>query len=660
VLAPVARYAVGGRVVDGEGKPLAGVQIGLKIKAAQGIIGSQFGRVATTGADGTWSVTDVPEIAYEVAIQAKRAGYAVDRAPRAAWADRRWTVSEAVLIPRDARLGGQILLANGQPAANAQVLVASSRAVANADAEGRWALAELPRGESEVIAVAGADVGVVTVGAPNGALLLRLKAPQVLVERDVDAAQAILEDAWETSRGSKYVARETLPAILATSDPDAALALAGGADKKPSSAAIYQIVRVLARAGDFDALQSWTRGHLDALDDPYDRERALFLVAESLAGKDDAGAKAWMALARASYAALKEDAQLRTSAQHLAVLAARLKEADAEALFEQALALAKAKGAGGRPDGLYALALAVAPVSEAWAEKIIQAALALPIPKTGARPKPDLSIGSAVLGMARVNLPGARRLLAKYGGTKSDEYNSVIIRQARVQVLGQRARAGEDVDPLVKEAGTDLWAARTIALIAQSAPKERQAELLGRALELAQSEEKIRLESTLRIVSRLLPVDRAAAKAALDKIRASLEAPRDTQATGDVDEDTRLRGEDGAGWAWLYRQFDPTAARLLIEREWALGVALPPSRDGGFAFWSEMVQLVVAMMPLDIARAQQMAERLPITAEGAPAFEAQAAIARWMMASSQERASKPIEFWSRDLDALDRRSLNEW
>lgn len=640
VLAPIARVPLSGRVLDGEGKPVAGVEVRLAIGIGQGGYPSETGRVAVTSEDGVWNVPDVPEIAYKIDIQAEREGYAVERAPKATRKDNAWAVSEAVLRQRDAQLGGQILSAQGQPAANAQVLVAATRQLASADAAGRWKVSDLPRGESEVIAVSGTQSSVVTTIAPNDAISLRLKSPPTLAARDVDGAQAVLEDAWETSRGSKYAARDALPSVLAVADADAALALAGGAGQKPSGAAVLQIVRVLARYGEAQQTQDWTQKHLGALEDPYEREQALLLVAESLVGKDDQAARKWMALARAGYANLKDDGPRFLVSQRLAILGARLKEADANALFEQALALAVSNESGNGYFSLGRLALAVAPVDEAWAEKVVQAAIVKPSKSKEPSSGVAVAIANAVSGMARTNLPGARRLLAKY--SKSED-KSPATSAARDQVLGQRAHAGEDVDLLVKEAGGDRTAFRAISLIAQNAPRERQAELFKRALELTQAVESISPQPTVRIVARLLPLDRAEAKAVLDRVRVIVEAPREE------DEYSRLRADDVAGWAWLYREIDLAQARLAIEREWALGMALLPGREDDSRRWPDMAQLVVALMPLDIERARALAERLPIT-DGGAAFGAQRAIARWMVASEEERASKPLAFWMSDPD----------
>ncbi len=658
-VAPIAKLTVSGKVVDGDGAPLPDAHVALKIQAVQENMGSQVESAATTKADGTWSVADVPEIAQSISIQVTRAGYGVDHAPVATKTEgtQNWSVTDALLKKRDSRLGGQVLDAAGQPSNGAQVLVAQTTLVA--DKEGRWKLGDLPAGETEIVAVNGSLSAVSTTNAPNDNVSLKLRAPQVLVGRDVERAQAVLQDAWETSRGSKYSNRDWIPSALAVADPDAALAMArAGADKaqKPDggAGATLPIIRVLAQ-GDKETAQSWATAHLDALSDPSQHEQALLIMAQAMADSDAASAKKWLGLARTGYASLKEAWQQNLAAPRLAALAAQLKEPDANALFEQAFTLAKSPG--NNQNDYAGLAWAVAPYSEEWVVKAIDAAVAAAPTQPEYSSGPDSAVGSAILRLAPVNLPAARRLLAKYGDVKgrNGQGTSWELSRARAVVLGQRAKAGEDVDALSKEALEQPQnQAQALALIAQNGPQSKRVELLKRALDIAEKQSQYNMGDMLQVLARLLPLDREAAKAGLERARAVLEAPRDQS-----NDYQRLRAEDVANWAWLERTLDPASARLMIEREWALGLALPTSDQDEWQRWPNMSKLVQALMPLDIERAQQLTERLPVAGYNAPAFEAQRAIARWMVASDKERAAKPLSFWSRDLEQENRYSP-EW
>ena len=110
-------------------------------------------------------------------------------------------------------------------------------------------------------------------------------------------------------------------------------------------------------------------------------------------------------------------------------------------------------------------------------------------------------------------------------------------------------------------------------------------------------------------------------------------------------------------WAWLYREFDPAAARLMVERYWAR-----VSDQSQEYRWSGANFLALAMAPLDIERAQQLIERLPVSSlsgGNVPVFAAQRAVARWLLAEPHERASRPFSFWSQQ-DREDGRSPSEW
>lgn len=641
VLAPIPRIALSGRVVDAAGTPVPGARVELSISMPGEAYMPPSQRSATTDAAGMWRVETVPETGQKITLVVSRPGFAAQRLPQASKKDGAWAATDAVLQKRDARLAGRVLDAAGQGVA-AQVLVSSASALAASDKDGAWSLSELPGGEAEVVAVGAGGAAVATTKAPSESVTLRLKAPQVLGERDVDRAQEILDDAWQTSRGSQYAMRSRIPAVLASADADAALALARGEDKKVAGQVVLEIVRVLLRRGPdhLQEAQAWAQANLGAVEEPFERESLLLLLGSALAGADAPSARKWLAQARTGYAALKEDWQRQQLAPRLAALASRLQEPDAGALFEQALALA---GKDARSVSyLDRLATAVAGRSEAWANRIIEAAVAAPAPPNDYAPGPEAVVASAVTRLARTDLPAAQRLLTKYGSLKSKSGWDGQMDQARGEVLGARARAGEDVDALAKEAaGLQLLQSRGLVLIAEGASGAKKIELLKRALDLTQGQSRYGLSLSLGIIRSLLPLDREAARAGLDKARADLEAPRN-----EADEWNRLRAADVASWAWMYRQFDATAARVMVEREWARGISALPGEQDEWNRWPRLAELVSAMMPLDIERAQQLAERLPVAGANAPAFAAQAAIARWMLASTEERAGKPLSFWS--------------
>lgn len=643
VLAPIGHLPIGGRVVDGQNAPVAGARVDLKLN--QSVWPEQ--RSVVTGADGTWRVETVPDITRTISISVSRVGYALQRNPVATKTEKTWAASEAVLQKRDSRLAGRVLDAQGQPASGVQVLAASAQALTVTDDQGAWSLDELPGGESEVIAVGARGALALTTGAPNESLNLRLKTPAAPPARDVDGAAQLLEEAWETSRGSKYAARAGLPAPLAAADPDAALALASGGGPEGASEAVLPIVLVMLR-GDAGAAQRWAQANLPKAQKPFEREQAMLALAEATVMADPAASARWLLQARATLPEIKDAEERKDSLARLAALAARLKQPEADDLFAQAL-----KASSG---GYENLAWTVAPVREDWAVQAIESAIAAAPPQSPYDDGAEGVAATAITRLAAVDLASAKRLLARYSSIKSA--STISMDGGRAQVLGARARAGEDAEALAREAEElGYWRARARALtmIAESLPatqKAKQVALMQQALKVAREESGGLMDTELQIVRRLLPLDREAARVELEKMRAQFETPLEEQA-----EWNSLRTWNIAAWAWLYREFDAVAARVLIERQWARAVA--PINQGQEYRWGSMDRLVLAMAPLDIERAQQLASRLPVTEANAPAFTAQRAIAKWLLAEPQERAAQPLEFWRRQ-ERADGRYSSEW
>jgi hypothetical protein len=86
------------------------------------------------------------------------------------------------------------------------------------------------------------------------------------------------------------------------------------------------------------------QGNLDAIEDADEKSQVLLTIAEALAPHDAPEAKKWLALARAAYPNLKEGWQKKRADIKLAVVAARLGEADADEWFDKSL-----KAASRRP-----------------------------------------------------------------------------------------------------------------------------------------------------------------------------------------------------------------------------------------------------------------------------------------------------------------------
>jgi hypothetical protein len=204
-----------------------------------------------TDARGEWRVESLPETANSIKITVSRPGFAVEKVAKASKdKGNLWAATEAVLKRRDAHLSGLVRGADGQPVAGSQVLVGSTLATSTSGADGRWKFEALPAGEVEVVAVAPVGVAVASTNAPRDDLPLSLKAPSVAKARDVEGAQAVAEEAWQSSRGTQYGSRPGIAAVLAAADPDAALLLARGDGAKAPQRTISSIVSTILRGGE--------------------------------------------------------------------------------------------------------------------------------------------------------------------------------------------------------------------------------------------------------------------------------------------------------------------------------------------------------------------------------------------------------------------------
>jgi hypothetical protein len=96
--------------------------------------------------------------------------------------------------------------------------------------------------------------------------------------------------------------------------------------------------------------------------------------------------------------------------------------------------------------------------------------------------------------------------------------------QARAHVIGARAKAGEDVDALVKEAEVlpSQSQVRALGMIAQNGPPARKAELLKKAYEAAAAQQGVwAVSQALPALRYLLPLDREFVKSKLESLRAA-------------------------------------------------------------------------------------------------------------------------------------------
>ena len=73
---------------------------------------------------------------------------------------------------------------------------------------------------------------VQSVGAGRDDVQLQLRPVVGASPGDIEGAEAILDEAWQTSRGSKFTERASLPVTLAPYAPDAALEMVGSGERQ--------------------------------------------------------------------------------------------------------------------------------------------------------------------------------------------------------------------------------------------------------------------------------------------------------------------------------------------------------------------------------------------------------------------------------------------
>jgi RNA polymerase sigma factor (sigma-70 family) len=193
---------VRGRVVDQDGKPIAGatvmIDVSKKYPGSRQWVDLKYDK-AQADAEGRWSFSGVPEKPDSVKLAAYHALYLPDRnffrmedfQPLSALRDG----SATLRLQRGTPIEGTVRAANGRPVADAEVFVGEGRRYANAipplktDARGRFALG-LPRGTISALTARAPGFSPalqpIRVGSDPLRVELTLPPPHVLKGRVVD------------------------------------------------------------------------------------------------------------------------------------------------------------------------------------------------------------------------------------------------------------------------------------------------------------------------------------------------------------------------------------------------------------------------------------------------------------------------------------------
>ena len=648
VVKPLAQIALSGRVVDALGAGVAGAKIDAKITFPEMINGDSVQSAAVSDANGNYTLPAFAATAKSVILNVERDGYVLQSAPEAMQKNAQWSASDAILQALSAHLSGRVVDADNRAQKGVQVLAARSGAVTTSDENGAWKFDNIALDESEIVAVGAAGGSAQSVGAEHDELTLKLRPFVAASPSDIAGASTVLEDAWQTSRGSQFYDREILPRTLAPYDPDVALAIARGGDDRASDRAIVNIVQVLAIKNP-ELAREWAPQVLAGIEKPESKIKAYLFLAQALAEPYPAEAAVWLEKSIVLYGETDDFYQQRNAAPQIAALSAQLQRPDAQSWFERAIELAAAQK---RNSNTYTdLAWQVGAVSADWAAQTIEAAMrdAVDGPRIGNGPE---TASAAIRRLVRWNLPAAQQLFDKYGEVGDDASDVLEMNRAQAALLIERFRIDHNADVALKEArGLSGMGQRVLVRLAALAPLEQRIEILREALKLARADDFNR-STAISIARQLLPFDRELARQTLDEIAGKFQ-------TYDAKRDY-FRSREVAAWAMAYRDIDASRARWELEREWARQRNRNPvAPKDQWMRGSDWQNLVLAMGAVDVARAKQMIFSLPVTEEdGAPFYTARI-LARWMLASEEERQSRPFEMWEQREEYEDS-SLDNW
>ena len=611
---------------------MAGVAIKAKITTQVDNSQSEIDRQSVTDAQGQYTLPSFPTTAVSIVLKPTRAGYTVEKAPEIKNENNVWSTTDVVLQALSSHLGGTVVDAQNVPQQGVQVLAARLGSVAVSDEKGAWKFDALAPGEIEIVAVGAAGAVAHTVSAGRDDVSLKLQPFVPAKPSDIAGASAVLDDAWQTSQSRKYYSRAYLPATLAPYDPDAALALARRGDNVFSEITLLKIVELSARS-DAQRAHQWVPQVLAGLKNP-DKLSVELTMARALIATNPDAAHQYLLDSKALYETLDNESEKRDAVSWLAVLSAQLELPDAPLWFERSLALAAKNG---KRSDYRLLAWRLGAVNVAWATQAVEAASKV-VPEPGEySPDPEAVASAAIRSVAKWDLPKAQKLLAKYR-TLSDDNGDREIDRARSALIIETLRKNHDVDAALTGARElNDSKMRTLSKISALARVERRGEILREALALARTES-TRHKNAIRLAWQLLPYDRAFAKKTLDEIRLLFDEY-------DPARDRYARPDDIAWWAFAYRDIDAVQARWILEREWARVFWLEHSPENDFYRIHQTQNLILAMATIDLPRAQQLIFSLPIDEEGGAPFGAAQVLARWMLASEDERQTRAFDEW---------------
>jgi hypothetical protein len=627
-----------GRVVDDGGAPISGAEVTVQelIRIDAGGMSTRTPTSLQTDARGQWQWTPTRADA-GLSIKVKKLGY---RSVSGGTLTKRkevmsvsgrlmpnpgtqWDATDVVLQKLDAHLSGRVLDEKGAPVVGAEVWAPGSETVATSGADGTWNLTGLPQGENEIFAATPKQFGVLKVQSKSTVpSVITLQTPPASPP-DFKTARSLLQELVKEEKGYSSIAPISM---LAITDPDTALMLAGQLNNDARETAIARSLRAFVQHNPESAKERLP-DLLGALPAPIAGLEGLMLAAQIEPFEPDE-ARAIFERERAKLQPL--DANNRTPAymrSAVAAVAARLNLPEANTLADETLtALVKQYGEN---DVYHAIDAAIERLAMGGGAFTERALGQIPVARR------SRAANRAVTILAQFDLDGARRVLDLIPGWTQPE------RDESMRATDAFARGVLVIIPRLGR--IDPAAALALARRVTSLGFKEQA-LASAALwqPRAEAEKLLREAYDIDVPDGFVPVSIYHLLVAL---RASaFDAALGEEMALDVEkrfQSLELRPDNVVvppGLVWILARTQPGRARLLLEREWDIA----KNEDLG-----QRQDVVIAMASADWERALDMARSLGTSApEGLntrPERRLPLLMAQWALAPSQLRLVASLE-----------------
>ncbi|MDQ3815244.1 MAG: carboxypeptidase regulatory-like domain-containing protein, partial [Armatimonadota bacterium] len=641
---------VAARVLTPQGQPVVGATVKLSIDTpsdTRTAIDAQLNddtyssrtEQLTTDAEGRFSINLRPK--EKLSLIVEKLGYRYVSGGQVTTKTGRIEVSDTILTPLPAQLEGRVVDAAGTAVAGAKVLSPEGGALTPVvtDETGRFVLKELPEGEVTVVAIHRSGAGQVKVRTGGAPVEISLTAWKPPASRDIQRGYAILEAIFKQSAGTKYDSREMIPMMLAPYDPELTLKLARGTAGDVSDSTLSAIISIAVEANPVGALE-WALRLLEEVQDTriMMKNSTLRIYAVTNVGQAIAALKPDVAAELYQQAkALVKSKDLSNEAisdyMALAILAARLKNPEAETMLQMAMALternySETPGARGSSfEGMMAaLAEGVAQGSPELVEKVIEQL------SPGAQVK---ALSYAIPEIARYDPATAQRLLERIEkmprpASPERQLNSDLdyafgqAAKAVIQAIGKTDPAG--AMSLALRVKDSNHRAKALALAAQFQSKEVATTLFRDAMTAAQVHywESV---TAMHIAAMAYETDPQLGVELFAQARTLLQRKRPDDSNPGV-----------ATFAYYYARVDPAESRMLLEQEF---VRLMQAIGGSNRSWAA-ADVALAMAAVDVDRALELARSVP---DERVRFEAQRKIAQYVLASESVRRIVPFNRW---------------